>query len=161
MSWAREIGARAFIAAMALVALGCLALGFFPWPPPVPVKFVYYLAAALLASSFKVTLPGIEGTLSMNFLFTLVGILEMSLPETLLIGLVSTLAQFYWRPARKSKPVQLLFNLSHVTVCSGAAYGAYQLVSIHVLHGPGPLALLIAAITIFVFGTAAMSTIIG
>jgi putative nucleotidyltransferase with HDIG domain len=161
MSWARQIGARAFIAGMALAALGCLAFAFFPWRSTDPVKFACYLAAALLASSFKVTLPGIEGTLSMNFLFTLIGILEMSLPETLLIGLVSTLAQFYWRPARKSKPVQLLFNLSHVTVCSSAAYGAYQLVSIHVLHGPGPFALLVAAITLFVFGTAAMSTIIG
>jgi putative nucleotidyltransferase with HDIG domain len=161
MSWARQIGARAFIAGMALAALGCFAFAIFHWRSTDPVKFGCYLAAALLASSFKVTLPGIEGTLSMNFLFTLIGILEMSLPETLLIGLVSTLAQFYWRPARKSKPVQLVFNLSHVTVCSAAAYGAYQLVSIHVLHGPGPLALLVAAITIFVFGTAAMSTIIG
>src|SRR5580693_8179533 len=161
MSWARQIGARAFIAGMALGALACLAFALFHWRSTDPVKFACYLAAALLASSFKVTLPGIEGTLSMNFLFTLIGILEMSLPETLLIGLVSTLAQFYWRPARKSKPVQLLFNLSHVTVCSAAAYGAYQLVSVHILHGPGPLALLVAAITIFIFGTAAMSIIIG
>jgi putative nucleotidyltransferase with HDIG domain len=161
MSWARQIGARVFVTGMALAALGCFAFAFFHWRSTDPVKFACYLAAALLASSFKVTLPGIEGTLSMNFLFTLIGILEMSLPETLLIGLVSTLAQFYWRPARKSKPVQLLFNLSHVTVCSAAAYGAYQLVSIHVLHGPGPLALLVAAITIFLFGTAAMSIIIG
>ncbi|MFZ0137119.1 MAG: HD domain-containing phosphohydrolase [Candidatus Sulfotelmatobacter sp.] len=150
-----------FIAGMALAALGCFTFAFFHWQSTDPVKFGCYLAAAVLASSFKVTLPGIEGTLSMNFLFTLIGILEMSLPETLLIGLVSTLAQFYWRPARKSKPVQLVFNLSHVTVCSAAAYGAYQLVSIHVLHGPGPLALLVAAITIFLFGTAAMSIIIG
>ncbi|MGA7513182.1 MAG: HD-GYP domain-containing protein, partial [Candidatus Sulfotelmatobacter sp.] len=161
MSWARQIGARVFIAGMALAALGCFTFAFFHWQSTDPVKFGCYLAAAVLASSFKVTLPGIEGTLSMNFLFTLIGILEMSLPETLLIGLVSTLAQFYWRPARKSKPVQLVFNLSHVTVCSAAAYAAYQLVSIHVLHGPGPLALLVAAITIFLSGTAAMSIIIG
>jgi len=62
---------------------------------------VTLLIAALLASSLKVTLPGIEGTLSVNFLFTLLGILELSLPETLMIGLASTLAQFYWRPARR------------------------------------------------------------
>jgi putative nucleotidyltransferase with HDIG domain len=161
MSWARQIGARAFIAGMAIAAVGCFTFAFFHWQSTDPVKFACYLAAALLASSFKVTLPSIEGTLSMNFLFTLIGILEMSLPETLLIGLVSTLAQFYWRPVRKSKPVQLVFNLSHVTVCSAAAYGAYQLVSHYVLHGPGPLALLVAAITIFLFGTAAMSIIIG
>jgi putative nucleotidyltransferase with HDIG domain len=161
MSWARQIGARVFIAGMTLAAFGCFIFAFFHWQSTDPVKFVCYLTAAVLASSFKVSLPGIEGTLSMNFLFTLIGILEMSLPETLLIGLVSTLAQFYWRPTRQLKLVQLVFNLSHVTVCSAAAYGAYKLVSIYVLHGPGPLALLAAAITHFLFGTVAMSTIIG
>jgi putative nucleotidyltransferase with HDIG domain len=161
MSWPRHIGARVYICGMALAALGCLVLAFFQWQSTDPVKFVCYMGAALLASSFKVSLPGIEGTLSMNFLFTLIGILEMSLPETLLIGLVSTLAQFYWKPARRLKLVQLTFNLSQVTICGAAAYGVYKLISIHILHGAGPVALLGAAITHFLIGTAAMSTIIG
>ena len=146
---------------MVLAALGCYALAFAHWQSSDPVKFVCYLAAAMLAAMFKVTLPGIEGTLSVNFIFTLLGILEMSLPETLLIGLVSTLAQFYWKPARHLKLVQLIFNLSQVTVCSAAAYGIYKLVSGDVLHHPGPLALLVAAIAYFICNTAAMSTIIG
>jgi putative nucleotidyltransferase with HDIG domain len=161
MSWPRHIGARVYIAGMALAAFGCLVLAFFHWQSTDRVKFICYMGAALLASSFKVSLPGIEGTLSMNFLFTLIGILEMSLPETLLIGLLSTLAQFYWKPARRLKLVQLTFNLSQVTVCGAASYGAYKLVSIYFLHGPGPLALLAAAITHFIVGTAAMSAIIG
>jgi putative nucleotidyltransferase with HDIG domain len=146
---------------MAITASGCLTFAFFSWHSTDPVKFACYLLAAMLASSLKVSLPGIEGTLSVNFLFTLLGILEMSLPETLLIGLVSTLAQFYWRPARKLKPVQLIFNLAQVTVCSAAAYGAYKLTSVYLLHGAGPLALLAAAITHFACNTTAMSTIIG
>jgi putative nucleotidyltransferase with HDIG domain len=161
MSWPGQIGARVYIAGMALAAFGCFAFAFLHWQSTDPVKFVCYMAAALLASSLKVSLPGIEGTMSMNFLFTLLGILELSLPETLLIGLVRTLGQSYWKPARRLKPVQLVFNFSQVTICSAAAYGAYKLVSIHVLHGPGPLALLAAAITHFIFSTAAMSTIIG
>jgi putative nucleotidyltransferase with HDIG domain len=161
MSWARNIGARAYICAMAMTACGCFIFAFFHWQSTDPVKFVCYLVAALLASSFKVSLPGIEGTLSMNFLFTLVGILEMSLPETLLIGLVSTLAQFYWRPARRLKWIQLAFNLSQVTICGAVAYGAFKFFAIHLLHGPGPVALVAASITHFIFNTAAMSTIIG
>src|SRR5438477_13203750 len=113
MSWIRSTGARSFIAALTSAAFACLVYALWHWHSSDPVKFVCYLGAALLASSLKVSLPGIEGTLSMNFLFTLVGVLEMSLPETLLIGLVSTLAQFYWKPARRLKLVQLLFNLSH------------------------------------------------
>src|SRR5580765_6635735 len=161
MSWVRSIGARAFIAGMALMGLVCLATALWQWQFTDPVKFTCYLIAALLASSLKVSLPGIEGTLSVNFLFTLLGILELSLPETLAIGVASTLAQFYWRPARQIKPVQLVFNLSQVTVSSAIAYGAYQFVVARVLHAPGPLALLVAAIVHFGCNTAATSTIIG
>jgi putative nucleotidyltransferase with HDIG domain len=161
MSWVRSIGARMFIASMAMAGAVCLALAFSHWQSSDPVKFTCYLIAAALASSLKVSLPGIEGTLSVNFLFTLLGILELSLPETLVIGLASTLAQFYWKPVRRVKVVQLVFNLSQVTVSSAVAYGAYKLVVVYVLHAPGPLALLVAAITHFGCNTAATSTIIG
>ncbi len=161
MSWGRSIGARAFIAAMAASACVCFVAALFHWQSNDPVKFTCYLIAALLASSLKVVLPGVESTLSVNFLFTLMGILELGLPETLVIGLANTLGQSYWRPARQVKPVQLLFNLSQVTVSSTAAYGAYKLVAVYVLHAPGPLALLVAAIVHFACNTAAMSTIIG
>jgi putative nucleotidyltransferase with HDIG domain len=160
MSWARQIGARAYIAGMGLAALGCFAFAFLHTQPTDPAKFVFYLVAAVLASSFKISMPGVEGTMSMNFLLTLLCILELGLPETLLIGLVKTLAQFYWRPARRPKLVQLVFNLSQVTVCGAASYGAYKL-SVHVFHGSIPLGLLAAAITQFASNTAAMSTIIG
>src|ERR1017187_5929720 len=161
MSWVRSIGARAFITGLALVGTVCLALACSHWQSSDPLKFTCYLIAALLASSLKMSLPGIEGTLSVNFLFTLLGILELSLPETLAIGLASTLGQFYWKPTRRLKRVQLVFNVSQVTVSSAVAYGAYKIVVLYVLHGPGPLALLVAAIIHFGCNTAATSTIIG
>src|SRR5579859_6250954 len=131
MSWIRSIGARVFIAELCIAAAGCVVFAFSHWQCQDPVKFVCYVIAALLASSLKVTLPGIEGTLSVNFLFTLISIFEVSLPETLVIGLASTLAQFYWRPTRKPKLVQLVFNLSQVTVSSYVAYTAYKLTAIY------------------------------
>ncbi len=155
----RRAAARAFVAATFLVAAGCFFFAFTHWQPDETVRFLCYLALAVLASPLKVSLPG--GTLSVNFLFTLLGILELNLPETLLLGFAATLVQFCWRPSRQLKPIQLVFNLSQVTVCSAAAYGAYQFVSIHILHAPGPLALLCAALTHFVCNTIATSTVIG
>src|SRR5215467_6678210 len=161
MSGVRSIVARAFIAGMALSGALVCSLAFLHWQTSDPVKFVCYLVATLLASSLKVGMPGIEGTLSVNFLFTLLGILELSLPETLAIGLASTLAQFYWKPARQLKHVQLVFNLSQVTLSSAAAYASYKFVVVHILHAPGPLALLVAAIVHFGVNTTAISTVIG
>jgi putative nucleotidyltransferase with HDIG domain len=161
MSMARQIGVRVYIAGMALAAVGCIVFAALHREPTDPAKFAFYLVAAVVASSLKVSLPGIEGTMSMNFLLTLLCILELGLPETLLIGLVKTLAQFYWRPARQLKPVQLLFNLSQVTVCSAATWAAYKLFSDHVFHGVTPVVLIVAAITHFACNTSAMSVIIG
>jgi len=90
MSW-RSIGVRAFISATTLAACICLVFAFREWHTTAPLKFLSYLILALLASPLKVSLPRIEGTLSVNFIFTLLGILELSLPETLFIGLASTL----------------------------------------------------------------------
>ena len=159
--WGRSAGARVFIASMAIAGFVCMVWAFSHWQSSDSVKFICYLTAALLSSALKVGLPGVEATLSVNFLFTLLGILELSLPETLLIGVASTLGQFYWRPARTLKPVQLVFNLSQVTVSSAIAYAAYKLVVLYVLHAPGPLALLVAAITHFACNSGAMSAIIG
>jgi diguanylate cyclase (GGDEF)-like protein/putative nucleotidyltransferase with HDIG domain len=161
MPWTQKTRVRSFVACIALAALACYAVAFAHWQLADPVKFVCYLIAALLASSLKVTLPGIEGTFSLNFLFTLLGIVELGLPETLLILLGCTLAQFYWKPTRRLKFIQLVFNLSQLTFASTCAYYVYWFVTIHVLPGPGPLALLAAAITHFVLNTAAMSVIIG
>ncbi len=159
MSRARQFGASVFIGGMGVAGFACLALAFAHLHPTDTTRFVCYLIVAVLASSFKVNLP--SGTLSVNFLFTLLGILELGLPETLLLGLASTLAQFFWKPTRRLQVVQLIFNLSQVTVCGAAAYGAYQLVSVYILHGPGPLALLAAALVHFALNSLATSTVIG
>lgn len=161
MSWIRSIGARVYIAGMALAGAACFALAFSHWQLNDPLKFVCYLLAASLASSLKVTLPGLDATLSVNFLFTLLGILELGMPETLLIVLASTIGQAYVRRRNRVKLVQFVFNWSQLTVSSSVAYGAYALVVARVLHGPGPLALLVAAIIHFGCNTVAMSTIIG
>jgi putative nucleotidyltransferase with HDIG domain len=161
MSAARQIGTRVYIAGMAAAALGCFVLSMFHWHSTDPAKFLCYLVAALLASVLKVTLPDIEGTMSMNFLLTLICILELGLPETLIIGVMKTLAQFYWKPVRRLKPVQLVFNLSQVTVCCAAAYGNFKVISVQDFRGAIPLALLAAAITHFLCNTVAMSIIIG
>ena len=144
---------------MAASAAACLALGFLHFQSADPVRFACYLLAALLASALKVNLP--SGTLSVNFLFTLLGVLEMGLVETLLLGLAGTLTQLYWRPARRLNVAQLVFNLSQVTVSGAAAYASYHLVCTYILHGTGPLALLAAALVHFCFNSLATSTIIG
>src|SRR5579864_6914649 len=155
----RQLGAQAFIAAMALAALACFYTALANWQSMDPIKFLCYLAVALLASSLKIKLPGINGTMSVNFLFILLGVLEMSFAETLVIGFAAVLVQSYWRSSNL-KSIHVIFNLSQLPVGTAAAYVVYQAVTTHGLHRNDPLALLVVAIIYFAFNTFAMATII-
>jgi diguanylate cyclase (GGDEF)-like protein/putative nucleotidyltransferase with HDIG domain len=159
-SMPRQLGAQVFIGAMALAALACFWIGFADWHSADPIKFVCYVVVALLASFLKIKLPGINGTMSVNFLFILLGVLEMSFAETLVIGFAAFLVQSYWKSSKSFKPVHVVFNLSQLPVGTAAAYFTYQIVTTHGLHRNDPLALLLVAIAYFAVNTFAMATII-
>jgi diguanylate cyclase (GGDEF)-like protein/putative nucleotidyltransferase with HDIG domain len=123
------------------------------------VRFFCYLALASLASRMKVRLPGVNGTLSVNFVFVLLGVLEMGLLETLAIGCFATLLQCIWHTDKRPSAQQLIFNLGSMAFAIWASYGVY-----HGLHegfsvrGPFPLAL--AAAALFVANTFPIAMII-
>src|SRR5271155_5501673 len=155
----RQLGAQVFIAAMALAALGCFCIAVIHWQSTDPLKFLCYLGVTVLASSLKIKLPGINGTMSVNFLFILLGVLELSFAETLVIGFAAVLVQSYWRSSNL-KPIHVVFNMSQLPVGTAASYVAYQFITTHGLHRSDPLALLLVAITYFAVNTFAMAIII-
>ena len=59
-------------------------------------RFICYFLLALLSSGLKVSLPGVTGTMSVNFLFILMGIAELNLPQTLILGLGAATVQIFW-----------------------------------------------------------------
>src|SRR5579871_415328 len=87
-------------------------------------EFICYLGIAILASRLKVTLPGITGTLSVNFLFVLVGIIELSFTETLTLSAVAMLAQCIY--PERPQAIQVTFN-----ICSGALSTALAYIVYH------------------------------
>ncbi|MBV8205736.1 MAG: diguanylate cyclase [Acidobacteria bacterium] len=153
--------AKVFIYSVAAAALGCFAAGATHWQSSDVLHFICYLGVAMLASVLKVTLPGIDGTMSVNFLFILLGVMEMSLGETLLLGAAAVVMQCYWKPAKRLHPIHFIFNISQLTAASTATYAVYHGASTTIFQGKQqPLALMAAAITYFLFNTAAMSVVI-
>ena len=87
---------KAFVGITSLFGLWVFALAFVNFQPAELLKFGCYLLIAVLASTLKVKLPGMESTMSVHFLFVLLGVLELSLPETLIIGCGTALVQSIW-----------------------------------------------------------------
>jgi diguanylate cyclase (GGDEF)-like protein/putative nucleotidyltransferase with HDIG domain len=120
-------------------------------------EFICYLGIAILASRLKVSLPGITGTLSVNFLFILIGVLELSLTETLILGAVAMLAQCIY-PDRPNA-VQVSFNVCAGTVSTALTYWVYHLPVANRLLG-GPLLLGVAATVYFIANAGSIATVI-
>lgn len=124
-----------------------------------PVKFGCYLLIAILAATMKVRLPGIEGTMSVHFLFVLLCIMELSLMETLLIGCAAALVQTLWKPKLRPEAVKLFFNLAMTSNAVGLTYFAYHR-SDNYLGNSLPMLLVVAACTYFLSNTVPVSIVI-
>jgi diguanylate cyclase (GGDEF)-like protein/putative nucleotidyltransferase with HDIG domain len=141
---------------------GVVALGYalLHWQSHDLPRFLCYLAVAILASGLKVQLPGIDGTMSVNFLFILLGVMELSLPETLLIGCTASLVQSVWQTRKRLDPVKVLFNVAGMM----ANASALTYVSYHWLAGRfgsnKPILLMIAALVFFFANTLPISMVI-
>ena len=121
-------------------------------------EFLCYLGVAILASRFRVVLPGITGTISVNFLFILLGIMELSFSETLWLGCVSILVQG-WQNQRP-RAIQVTFNLCAGAFSIGIAYFVYHYALFRLAINSRPLLLAVAAATYFVANTGSIAVVI-
>ncbi len=151
-------GAKAFIGLVVFAGTATLLYGAIHQSSKNIAEFICYLGIAILASRLKVTLPGITGTLSVSFLFILVGILELSFSETLILGAVSMLAQCL-HPDRP-KAIQVTFNICAGSVSTALAYWVYHDPLSNLLLDNHPLLLLVAASTYFIANAGSIAAVI-
>lgn len=116
--------AKTYIAVMAAAATAILAVVVYQWNSKDLQRFLLFFALAMLASGMKIRLPGFKTTVSLNFVFVLIGIALFSFGETVLIGLGGALVQSLWKTQSRPKLVQVLFNAACLTVCTAAAFSA-------------------------------------
>jgi diguanylate cyclase (GGDEF)-like protein/putative nucleotidyltransferase with HDIG domain len=124
------------------------------------LRFACFFALAMAASIFKVRLPGIEATMSANFIFILVGILDFSFSETLLIGCMGGLTQSIWQSKTRPNPIQMLFNFANLSLSISLANFVFHS-SFAYQHGlRWPLLLGAASTTYFLVNSMSVSGII-
>jgi len=114
------------------------------------VRFLCNLAVCALASGLKVNLPGMKGTLSLNFLFILVGMSQMSPSETMAIACFGTLVQCLWKARTAPNAIRTLFSVATYAIAVTASYGFCSLIPVR-----NTAAQLLAASVIFFFANTA------
>jgi len=124
---------------------------------PEPSRFVTCLALAMLGSTFKIRLPRMQGSISINFVLVLIAMAQMTLTEALVVGVAGTLVQCVWRTRTRPKLVQVLFNISTLTVSVIIAF-----VVLDALRNSGALipGLVVAAVLFFIVNSGLVSLVL-
>jgi diguanylate cyclase (GGDEF)-like protein/putative nucleotidyltransferase with HDIG domain len=153
--------AKFYIALILALGSAGFAIEMKQFSSAVPLQFWLYFLATLLTSGLKVRLPVVFATMSVNFLFILVGIVQFSLPEAMMLGAGGIFVQCLWRPRVRPKPVQIAFSVAAICLAVSASHGVF-----HVLLAPwmgkvNPLRLGFAAITYYVVNTGLVAGVIG
>ena len=158
-SW-RELGLGAKVFISLVVAAGTCVLVYGAVEPSSRniAQFICYLLIAILAARLKVRLPGITGTMSVNFLFIHLGILEVGFAETLVLGTAAILVQCFYRD--RPSPIQVTFNISASALAIAGGYSVYHLAILAAKVKSHPLLLGLAAITYFAANTGSIAAVI-
>ncbi|HEY5330915.1 MAG TPA: HD domain-containing phosphohydrolase [Acidobacteriaceae bacterium] len=149
---------RLLVAAM-LIAAGFSIKVAAQFPSHDWVRFCVYLAVVLLTSSLKVAMPKGDRTMSVNFPFILLGIVQLSPGQAIALGALSVFAQCRIKVVKPFTFVQIAFNVANVTVSTMAAWLCFVFaVKHHVEMAP---ALALAATAYFLANTIPMAGVLG
>src|SRR5579871_745865 len=148
-----SIAARIYV--YAVIAIGaCVTLSeLIRWESQDLLRFVCYMGLAMMSSRLKVALPAITGTLSVTFIFVLFGVVELSLPEALCMGISATLIQCVLHHRERPKPYQVMFNVGSIAIAIATASTVYHSNLLHKGHLDAALTLMVTATVFFVMNT--------
>jgi signal transduction histidine kinase/CheY-like chemotaxis protein len=153
-----SLATRAYLLVILISGFATFVLDLRWFNPADPYRFAAYLTFAMISSAMKVALPGVTGTLSVLFLFMLIGILDLSLAETLLVGAAAVFVQSYWRPKKKPRLIHVAFNIASLVIAIKSSHLVYTfLIEMAV---PFPAALAATAFTFFVGNTLTVAVVI-
>jgi diguanylate cyclase (GGDEF)-like protein/putative nucleotidyltransferase with HDIG domain len=131
------------------------------WKPENLTHALCFLVVSAMASALKVALPTITGTMSVNFLFILIGIVELDLPSTLIIGCTGSLIQCLWKSRTRPKPFQVIFNTGAMAISVAVSYYIYHANLAGLPADTNPVRLGVTACIFFLMNTIPVAAAIG
>jgi diguanylate cyclase (GGDEF)-like protein/putative nucleotidyltransferase with HDIG domain len=155
--------ARLFMAATGVVGLAGILVTFLGWTPELSTRFVIYLLIGLACSGMNVQFPGVRGSLSVSDVFLMLGVLELKIPEAVILAVLVTAAQFYWDTRHRGKRLKLeglFFNTMCLALAVLAACRVYQQPWFSGVAGGELLRLFLAGVAYFIVNTFLVSTAI-
>ena len=152
--------ARAFIGLLTALGLSVLALAVANWESPDLLKYGGFMMVAIFSSGMQLSVPGVTGTLSLTFLFVLFGVIELSGPETVVMGAVLTLVQCYWNQTARPRLTKVLLHVAAMAIAVDAAERIYHSPWLVSSNADLSVRLAVATCALFLLNTAPISVVV-
>lgn len=136
--------AKAKLYAQGIVAIGALLVlfGVLRWETGNVFRFLVYLAIGLVAATLKIRLPGLDSSMSVLFVLTLLFIAGCTLPEVIILSVLTVVVQSLWKPRQRPSALQVLFNGASQAISATLTFFAFRFLLDHnsILALPASLA---------------------
>ncbi len=144
---------RSFVASVISIGVVVTLAGTVPWVVQEPLRGYFFLVIALASSALRLQTPQLVGTMTANFVFVLLGILELSLSEALLLGCAATGAQLLIHRREAKLPVTPLFHIANAAIAVTLAYRACHAPWMEASPERSLLSLVLAATVLYAMNT--------
>jgi hypothetical protein len=114
--------ARLYISLVIASGFAILLLAARSWSPANLKQFAIYLGLAAVASTLKIRIPGIESTITPNFVFLVLAMNALRFSEVVVISGVMAVIQCVWRSSSRPRLVQVTFSAAALVLSAAAAY---------------------------------------
>jgi diguanylate cyclase (GGDEF)-like protein/putative nucleotidyltransferase with HDIG domain len=155
--------AKAYWLAVVLTGLYLSAYVLSRWHPTgqdLP-KLGLYMLAAVATSGFKVRLPGISSTLSMNYVFVIAGLSDLHLAGGLVICIASVFGQTFYKFTKRPQWHHVIFNVAQLSLAVATASFCVEHPPLPSVDRYGMFPIVGASVAYFIVNTLVLSGIIG
>ena len=152
--------AKRYVQSIAAVGGLLLLLAILRWESSDLPRFAAYLSLGLVASTLKIRLPGLASSMSILFVFTLVAIFDCSLPEIVVLSIVTGMAQCMWKPKRKIGLLQAFFNGSCHALSASFALLSFRFLQAHTTLLSVPVSLTVATVVLYTCNAALVAVVL-
>ena len=157
----KALSLKALAYLILVVAIGLVAIlhGASEWEGLLSWRFALILGLAITSARWKVSVPSINGNISVLALLILFGVVELPLAETLVATCFAAIFQCTFRVQHRPKLHQVIFNISVLSLATACGSLTYRSPWMHRYLDGAPLLLLTASV-FFLLNTSPIAGII-
>src|SRR5579864_8003277 len=142
--------AKTYIAAVILTGAAAIAFALAQWRSEDHTRFAVFLLLFVAAATLKCCVPGVTGTYSPVFFFSLLGATTLSITEVVVASALAGVVQTLYKPTYKASLVKVCFNGGNMALAAGAAYLFVQRMIPGLAEQPALLCMMLGAAAYYV-----------